>query len=274
VPTTRGRRVLPSLAALGLAAALAACASPAPAPSPTPSETHPTPETPAISGELAISAAASLTKAFDEIAAAFEVEYPDVDVLPIEYDGSSTLATQIIEGKPVDVFASADEANLQKVTDAGLITGGGTRFATNTLVVVVPAGNPGGVASIADLADPAVRVVLCDAEVPCGKASIKLIDLNGIAVTPVSLEQNVSAVLTKVGAGEADAGLVYATDVARGADVESFVPDHAGEVINKYPIAALDGAANPAAAAAFVAFVTGPAGQAILAELGFGKPGA
>jgi len=268
----RPNRVLTALTAVGLVAALAACASPAPTPTTTPTETTAAPETPAISGELAISAAASLTKAFDEIAAAFEAEYPDVEVLPIEYDGSSTLATQIIEGKPVDVFASADEGNLQKVVDAGLITGGGTLFATNTLVVIVPKGNPAGVSSIADLADPAVRVVICDAEVPCGKASAKLFELNGLAVTPVSLEQNVSAVLTKVGAGEADAGLVYATDVARSTDVESFVPDHAGEVVNKYPLAALDGAPNPAAAAAFVAFVTGPAGQAILADLGFGKP--
>ena len=266
----RPRRALTALAAMGLAAALAACASPAPAPAPT--ETA-APEVPAISGELAISAAASLTVAFDEIAAAFETEYPDVEILPIEYDGSSTLATQIIEGKPVDVFASADEGNLQKVVDAGLLTGGGTRFATNTLVVVVPKGNPAGVTSIADLADPAIRVVICDAEVPCGKASAKLFELNGLTVTPVSLEQNVSAVLTKVGAGEADAGLVYATDVARNADVESFVPDHADEVVNRYPLAALDAAANPAAAAAFVAFVTGPTGQSILAELGFGTPG-
>jgi len=268
----RTSRAFTAIAALGLAAALAACASPAPAPSPSPTETQAAPEAPAISGELAISAAASLTVAFDEIAAAFETEYPDVEILPIEYDGSSTLATQIIEGKPVDVFASADEGNLQKVVDAGLLTGGGALFATNTLVVVVPKGNPVGVTSIADLADPAIRVVICDAEVPCGKASAKLFELNGLTVTPVSLEQNVSAVLTKVGAGEADAGLVYATDVARNADVESFVPDHADEVVNRYPLAALDAAPNAEAAAAFVAFVTGPVGQGILAELGFGKP--
>ncbi|HWL02902.1 MAG TPA: molybdate ABC transporter substrate-binding protein [Microbacteriaceae bacterium] len=268
----RTKRVLTAITAAAFAAVLAACSSPAPTPTSSPSAPPAVPDTPTISGELSISAAASLTKAFDEIATAFEAEYPDVDILPIEYDGSSTLATQIIEGKPVDVFASADEGNLQKVVDAGLLTGGGTLFATNTLVVVVPKGNPAGVTSIADLADPAIRVVLCDVEVPCGKASTKLLELNGVALTPVSFEQNVTAVLTKVGAGEADAGLVYATDVARNADVESFVPDHAGEVINKYPLAALDAAQNPEAAAAFVKFVTGPIAQGILAELGFGKP--
>lgn len=268
----RTARVLTAITAAAFAAMLAACASPAPASSPSPSESSTVPNAPAVSGELSISAAASLTKAFDEIVAAFEAAYPDVDVLPIEYDGSSTLATQIIEGKPVDVFASADEANLQKVVDAGLITGGGTRFATNTLVVVVPAGNPAGVSSIADLADPTLRVVLCDVEVPCGKAATKLLDLNGVLATPVSLEQNVTAVLTKVAAGEADAGLVYATDVAGRTDVEFFVPDHAGEVVNKYPIAVLDAAPNPLAAAAFAKFVTGSEGQAILGKLGFGKP--
>ncbi len=259
-----------AVAVVALVLTLSACGSPTATPSP--SVTAEAPGAAALSGELRISAAASLSTAFDEIAAAFESANPGVDILPIEYDGSSTLATQIIEGKPVDVFASADEANLQKVVDAGLITSDPVLFATNTLVVAVPKGDPGGIVTIADLADPARTVVLCDAEVPCGKAAAKLLELNAVTVTPASLEQNVTAVLTKIAAGEADAGLVYATDVAGNADVESFVPEHAGEVVNKYPIAALDAAPNPAVAAAFAAFVNGPEGQAILAELGFGKP--
>jgi len=266
----RPARVVGGAVVVAFAAALAACAAPVPAPSPGPAI-----ETPAaapVDGELSVSAAASLTKGFDEIVAAFEAAYPDVEVLPVEYDGSSTLATQIIEGKPVDVFASADEANLQKVVDAGLITSDPVLFATNTLVIVVPNGNPGGVETIADLADPALTVVLCDGEVPCGKAAVKLLDLNAVAVTPASLEQNVTAVLTKVVAGEADAGLVYATDVASTMGIEWIVPEHASEVINRYPIAALDASANPVAAAAFVEFVIGPQGQAILAALGFGAP--
>lgn len=266
----RARRATASGVLAAVAVALAACAPGAAAPSPSAVPADPEPAE--LRGELSISAAASLATAFDEIAAAFEAEHPGVDVLPIEYDGSSTLATQLIEGKPADVFASADEANLQKVVDAGLITTGPVPFATNTLVVVVPEGNRGGVESIADLADPALRVVLCDAEVPCGRAASKLLDLEGVAVAPVSLEQNVTAVLTKVAAGEADAGLVYATDVAGRADVESFVPDHADEAVNRYPIAVLDAAPNATAAAAFLAFVTGPRGQSILGALGFGAP--
>src|SRR5690606_30018698 len=134
---------------------------------------------------------------------------------------------------------------------------GGAVFATNTLVVVVPRGNPAGVESIADLADPAVRVVTCDAAVPCGRAASELLELNRIEVVPVSLEQNVSAVLAKVAAGEADAGLVYATDAARASDVESFVPKRAAEVVNDYAIAALAASQYPDTAAAFIAFVTG-----------------
>lgn len=262
----RAARAAAALTGAALVAVLAGCTGPAP----TPTDAATPTATAELAGELTISAAASLATGFDEIATAFEAEHPGVDVRPIEYDGSSTLATQLIEGKPADVFAAADRTSLQRVIDAGLVVGTGTRFATNTLVVIVPDANPAGVTSIADLADPAVRVVLCDAEVPCGRAAARLLELNGVVVAPVSLEQNVSAVLTKVAAGEADAGLVYATEAARSADVESFVPEHAGEVVNEYPIAMLDAARNPDAAAAFIAFVTGPVAQGILAKLGFG----
>lgn len=237
----------------------------------TPEETRePAPMASELEGGLVIFAAASLTAAFDEMAATFEDEHPGVDVQPIRYDGSSTLATQIIEGASVDVFASADEANMTKVTDAGLAAATDL-FATNTLVVAVPEGNPAGVETLEDLADGAVTVVLCAPEVPCGAASGRLLSEAGVAVTPVSLEQNVTAVLTKVEADEADAGLVYATDVI-GKGVESFVPAGAADVVNRYPIAALDDAPNPEVAAAFVAFVQSPAGQSILDSYGFGAP--
>ena len=236
----------------------------------TPSATS-TATTPAIEGELTVFAAASLKTAFDEIAAAFEKEYPGVDVLPIVYDGSSTLATQILEGAAVDVFASADEKNMAKVTDAGLV-GSPELFATNTLVVAVPKGNPAGVDTLEDLADPAVTVVLCAAEVPCGAASQTLLAGAGVAVTAASLEQNVTAVLTKVAADEADAGLVYKTDVQTSDDVESFEPAGADDVVNSYPIGALTESANAEAAAAFAEFVADDRGQEILASLGFGAP--
>jgi molybdate transport system substrate-binding protein len=143
-------------------------------------------------------------------------------------------------------------------------------FATNTLVIAVPAGNPAGIETLADL--PGATVVLCAPEVPCGAASATLLSNAGVTVTPASQEQNVSAVLTKVAAAEADAGLVYATDVVGDDAVESIVPEGADDVVNRYPIAALAEAANPEAAAAFIAFVLSDAGQAILADFGFGAP--
>ncbi len=248
------------------ALALAGCSS-APAAAPEPSASAD-----ALTGTLSVYAAASLGGAFDRIAEEFQAENDGLDILPVVYDGSSTLATQIIEGAPADVFASADEKNLAKVEDADLVTGSPEVFATNTLVIVVPAGNPGGVESLADLSDPARTVILCAPEVPCGSASQKLLANAGLTTSPVSLEQNVTAVLTKVAAGEADAGLVYRTDVVDRDDVEAIVPDGAADVVNRYPIAALSDASNPEAADAFVSFVLGARGQAILAEFGFGAP--
>ncbi|WP_243231635.1 molybdate ABC transporter substrate-binding protein [Microbacterium sp. CIAB417] len=245
---------------------LAGCAGAA---APTPASS--TSATTELSGTLTISAAASLNAAFDEIAAGFEEQYPGVQIQPISYDGSSTLATQIIGGAPVDVFASADENNMNKVVDAGLAQDPQV-FATNTLVIAVPAGNPADIESLADLAKPGATVVLCAPEVPCGAASQKLLSAADVSVTPVSQEQNVTAVLTKVAAGEADAGLVYATDVKGRDDVDSLTPDGAGAVVNRYPIVALNDAPDAAAAAAFVAYVRGERGQQILASHGFGAP--
>ncbi len=221
--------------------------------------------------EVTVYAAASLGAAFDELAAAFERLHPGIDVRPIVYDGSSTLAAQLIEGAPADVFASADEANMQAVVDAGLATDPRV-FATNTLVIAVPAGDPRGIAGLEDLADPAAAVVLCAAAVPCGAASAVLLANAGVDVTPASEEQNVTAVLTKVAAAEADAGLVYATDIARADGVEAVEAEGAADVVSRYPIAALAGAAHPAAAGAFVDFVLGAEGQRVLAEQGFGAP--
>lgn len=226
---------------------------------------------PALTGDLTIFAAASLGGAFDELATEFMERNPSLEVLPISYDGSSTLATQLIEGAPADVFASADENNMQKVVDEGLAASP-QLFASNTLVIAVPSGNPGGVNSIEDLADPALTVVLCAPEVPCGAASETLLTAAGVAVTPASLEQNVTAVLTKVAAGEADAGLVYATDVLANDEVQGIAAAGADDVVNHYPVAALTDSANPEAAAAFVAFVLSEDGQAVLEEFGFGAP--
>lgn len=264
----RTPRILLAAAAAASLILFAGCASSDAPPAASPVETEPAGSE--LTGDLVIFAAASLGAAFDDIAVAFEESNPGVDVQPIRYDGSSTLATQIIEGASVDVFASADEANMTKVTDEGLASGA-ELFATNTLVIAMPIGNPGGVEGLADLGDDSVTVVLCEVEVPCGAASQRLLDNAGVTVTPASREQNVTAVLTKVEAGEADAGLVYATDVID-RDVESIVPEGAEDVVNRYPIVALDDAPNPEVADAFVAFVLGPEGQAILASYGFGAP--
>lgn len=254
-PTLRRAAVMLTAAAL----ALTGCAAQASTPAPTRGESS-------VSGELTVYAAASLSGAFDEIGAAFSEAHPDVQVSSV-YDGSSTLVTQLLEGAPADVFASADEANMQKLEDAAVDP---TLFASNTLVIAVPAGNPGGVETIADLAD--VTTVLCAPEVPCGAASATLLSSAGVTVDAASLEQNVTAVLTKVAADEADAGLVYATDVVGRDDVEVIVPDGADEVVNHYPIAALSEASNPVAAEAFVAFVLSDEGRRILADFGFGAP--
>ncbi|WP_413355261.1 molybdate ABC transporter substrate-binding protein [Microbacterium sp. 1P06AB] len=219
-----------------------------------------------LGGSLTVYAAASLKGSFDKIDEAFTAQHPGVEISPV-YDGSSTLASQIAEGAPADVFASADEATMAKVSEFALEP---AVFASNTLVIAVPAGNPKKVSALADLAD--VVTVLCAPEVPCGAASATLLSAAGVTVDAASLEQNVLAVLTKVAAGEADAGLVYATDVVGRSDVEAVVPEGAAEVVNRYPIAALKDAANPDAASAFVAFVRSEAGQKILADHGFGAP--
>lgn len=231
-----------------------------------------------LSGEVTVFAAASLRTAFDDIAELFEQQHPGVEVKPIVYDGSSTLVTQLQEGARADVLATADEQSMELVVDDGLASGPEI-FATNTLVVVTPADNPGDVTSLGDLAD--VVTVLCAPEVPCGKASATLLDAAGVTVKPASLEQNVTAVLRKVAAGEADAGLVYATDAppsdappsdapCDAADVCSFRPEGWERAVNRYPVVALDDASE--AGVAFAEFMRGPEAQRVLDRLGFGAP--
>lgn len=226
---------------------------------------------PDVSGEVAVFAAASLQTGFDELASEFEQRHPSVTISPIGYDGSSTLATQLIEGAPADVFASADETNMQKVVDAGLAATPDL-FATNRLTLVVPAGNPGSITGLDDLADGDRTVVLCAEAVPCGAASAVLLGEAGVTPSVDSYEQNVTAVLTKVASGEADAGLVYVTDAALSGAVETVDTPGAGGVVNRYPIAVLADARSPEAAEAFVAYVLSDDGQAVLRRLGFGAP--
>jgi molybdate transport system substrate-binding protein len=262
VNRVRARRGLAIALAASVAVALAACSPTTPAPEPGADD--------ALTGSLTIFAAASLTASFTELADEFAADNPGVTVQPISFDGSSTLVTQLQEGAPADVFASADEANMAKVAD---LVDGSTIFVTNVLQIVVQPGNPLGITGLADLAKPDVQVVLCAPEVPCGTASHTLLDLTGVSLTPVSEEQNVKAVLTKVQAKEADAGLVYVTDVAAAGDsVEGVDIAGADRAANSYPIAALKDSANPAVAKAFVDFVLSTRGQAVLAKYGFSAP--
>ncbi|MGO1410267.1 molybdate ABC transporter substrate-binding protein [Microbacterium sp. JB110] len=215
---------------------------------------------------VTVFAAASLQGAFEEIAAAFEAEHPDVDIRPIVTDGSNVLVTQIEEGAAPDIVATANEQTFDRIADD---VSEARIFATNTLVIVTPPDAETPVSDLADLADPGLNVVLCAPEVPCGAASGTLLDSAGVDVTPASEEQNVTAVLTKVETQVADAGLVYRTDVV-GRDVGVLDATGADEVISRYPIGVLDAAPEPDAAAEFVDYVTGDSGRAVLEARGFG----
>jgi molybdate transport system substrate-binding protein len=244
---------------------LSGCAGAAPAASPTVSEDT-------LEGSITVFAAASLTATFTELAAEFEAAHPGTDVA-LNFAGSADLVTQIIEGAPADVFASADEKNMTKLTDDDLVEGEPVDFATNVLEIAVPPGNPAGIETFADLAAPGVKLVVCAPEVPCGAATLKVAEASGVALTPVSEESSVTDVLGKVTSGEADAGLVYVTDVKAAGDAVDGIPfDESGEAVNTYPIATLVDAEAPEVAHAFLAFVTSEAGLAVLAAAGFGKP--
>lgn len=222
-----------------------------------------------LSGPLVVFAAASLTESFTQVGEDFEADNPGVTVT-LNFAGSSTLAQQINEGAPADVYAAANPANMTLVTDAGNGDGTPTTFARNSLVIAVPAGNPLGIAGLADLTDPDLKVALCAEQVPCGTASQAALAAAGIAVTPVTFEQDVRATLTKLTLGEVDAALVYRTDVAvAGSEVDGIEFPESASAVNDYPIVVLTEAPNPAAAEAFVAYVLSEAGQSVLDEAGF-----
>lgn len=229
-----------------------------------------------LSGTISVAAAASLEPAFRELAARFTEANPGVTVENLTFDGSSTLAEQILAGAPYDVFASADENNMAKVEDEGLTDGSSAGFATSSLEIAVAPGNPFGIETLADLTQPGPDgalplVVVCAPEVPCGAAAHTLLDRDGVALSPESEEQNVTAVLTKVVEGEADAGLVYRSDILRsdggaeGIEIEGSI-----EAAGTYMIATLMGAASPEASRAFVEFVQSDEARELLDELGFG----
>lgn len=235
-------------------------------------------ETSELTGTLTVFAAASLSSAFETLAADFVAENPGVSFESMTFDGSSTLATQLVEGATADVFASADEPNMEVVNEAGLLADEPVLFASNRLVIAVAPGNPLGIESLADLTEPIADgevpiTVMCAPEVPCGAAATRLLDAAGVSLTPASEEQNVTATLTKVRMGEADAGLVYLSDVMGSAGKADGVEiDGALEDANRYPIARLAASESSEAADAFIEFVLSERGLALLEELGFGAP--
>jgi molybdate transport system substrate-binding protein len=221
---------------------------------------------------LTVFAAASLADSFGALEKRFEAEHPGVDVRLV-LDGSAKLVQQLDEGAGADVFASADQANMDKAVKAGRIDGAPTVFATNRLTIAVPPGNPKGVKGFADLAAAGLTLVVCAPQVPCGAAAQRIEKSTGITLKPVSEESAVTAVRAKVQAGEADAGLVYVTDVtaAAGKLDEVDFPEAAG-ARNDYPIAVVQDAPQAALARQFRDYVLGAAGRQELGKAGFGTP--
>ena len=219
--------------------------------------------------ELKVFAAASLTAAFTELGKQYAAANGG-DKVTFNFAGSQALATQIQQGAPADVFASADLTNMDKVKD---LVGTPQNFASNLLAIVVEKGNPRNVKTLDDLAGPDLKVVLAAEEVPAGKYAKQILDNAGVSVTPVSQEDNVKAVVTKVSLGEADAGIVYVTDVTAGGDkVEGVdIPDDQN-VTATYPIATVKASRDQEGASAFMDLVLSAEGQQVLKQYGFLPP--
>jgi molybdate transport system substrate-binding protein len=245
-----------------LAVALTACggvAAPAATPDPVP-------------GNVAVFAAASLTEAFNQVGTDFRARHRGA-MVQFNFAGSSTLVTNLTNGAQADVFASADEPNMAKVTAAGLTAAPPRIFATNKLEIVVGAGNPKHITGLADLAQPGLIVVLAAPAVPAGHYAAQALQAAGVRLTPASLELDVKAVVSKVALGEADAGIVYLTDVRSGGARVAGVPiPDAQNVVARYPIAVIKGASGAVAGQAFVNYLLGADGQKTLAGFGFGGP--
>ncbi len=225
----------------------------------------------ALSGDLTVYAAASLTGSFKTLAARFEAAHPGAKIT-LSFAASSTLATQIIQGAPADVFASASKKNMDQVVAAGEARAPVT-FVRNVMEIAVPPDNPAHVTGVADLARPGVKVAVCAQTVPCGSVARQVFAKAEITVTPVTNEADVKSTLTKVELGEVDAGVVYVTDVrAAGAKVTGITIPAAVNASTSYPIAALSGTKHSALAAAFVSYVLSADGAAVLTAAGFAKP--
>lgn len=259
----RARRILGSSLLTLVAVVVVACG---------PSDSTSNDSGTSLAGSLTVSAAASLQGAFTDIEVAFEKAHPRLNVT-VNFGASPTLAQQIIDAAPVDVFASADEATMEKVADEKLLNGAPTIFATNSLEIIVRKGNPSKITSLTDLSTSRLLYVTCAPEVPIGKYAGQVLQKAALTVRPASFEPDVKGIVAKVASGEADAGIVYATDInaTKGAAEGVVIPPNAN-ITAEYPIARISTSANSAAAQAWIAFVTSNEGRAILRGYGFGTP--
>ena len=268
------RRIAITIIAAGIAGvtvfALAGCGSNSGSGSPAPASRSSS-GSPVLSGSITVFAAASLKEAFTTIGKQFEAAHPGVKVM-FSFGASSALATQIINGAPADVFASASPKNMQQVVTAGGASNPVT-FATNVMEVATPPSNPAHISSVSGLAKPSVTVALCQPQVPCGVTAAKVFRNAKITVKPVTLQPDVKSVLTQVELGNVDGGVVYVTDVrAAGAKVKGIAIPADENASTAYPIAPLSKSGNSATAKAFADFVVSAASESVLAAAGFEKP--
>jgi molybdate transport system substrate-binding protein len=265
----------PSFAALtavgAVSALLAGCGSAGSGDGATPDSAPASATAPTVAGEITVFAAASLTESFTTLGKQFEEANPDATIT-FSFGPSSGLATQITEGAPADVFASASGKNIDAVVTAEA-AGAPAVFARNVMEIAVPRDNPAGITALADLATAEVKVALCQPDVPCGAGAAQVFTHAGIAVTPVTLEADVKATLTKVELGEVDAGVVYVTDVLAAGDKVTGVEIPSDvNAATSYPIATLTASKNPDLAKAFVDYVLSADGASVLTAAGFQKP--
>lgn len=273
----RGPGAKPRMAQLALAVAavalFAGACSSSDQPSTQPGSSVPAPAPKGAgtsgTGTLTVFAAASLTESFTALGKEFEAQHPGTTV-KFSFGGSSGLVQQLTNGAKADVFASADQANMDKAVQGGVIDGRPTVFATNKLAIAVAPGNPKGIKNFADLTKAGLTVVTCAPQVPCGSATQKVEQTTGVTLKPKSEEQDVKQVLNKVASGDADAGLVYVTDAASAAGkVDKVDFPEASGAINSYPIAVVKGG-QTALAKEFDDFVLGTEGKNELTKAGFG----
>lgn len=221
--------------------------------------------------ELVVYAASSLSDAYTSLGTSFEAAHPRV-TLKFSFDGSSSLVDQLTQGAPADVFASADRSTMDKATTANLMSGKPSLFATNTLTLIVPKGNPAGITGLDSSLD-GKKLVVCGDGVPCGTATTKLATMLGVTLKPVSQETKVTDVRAKVESGQADAGVVYVTDAkASGSKVDTIAITNADLVKNEYLVGVVAASKNSDLAGQFVALVTASEGQKVLSGAGFTLP--